>query len=166
MVKGKQRVDHQGIRVELIGTIENMFDKNQTTNFIQLGQELEPPGALTDSAEYNFSFNRVEKQFETYNGIIVRLRYFIHVTINRSYNKITKEEEFIVFNPINEPTHVDKPIKMEVGIEDCLHIEFEFSRSVFTLKDCILGKVYFNLVRIKIKHMELNIIRKETVGSG
>lgn len=34
MVKGKSRVDHQGIRVELIGTIENLFDKNQTTNFI------------------------------------------------------------------------------------------------------------------------------------
>lgn len=108
----------------------------------------------------------MEKQFETYNGIIVRLRYYIMVTINRSYNRITKEEEFIVFNPIAEATHVDKPIKMEVGIEDCLHIEFEFSRSVFTLKDCILGKVFFNLVRIKIKHMELNIIRKETVGSG
>ena len=88
------------------------------------------------------------------------------VTINRSYNRITKEEEFIVFNPISEATHVDKPIKMEVGIEDCLHIEFEFSRSVFTLKDCVMGKVFFNLVRIKIKHMELNIIRKETVGSG
>jgi vacuolar protein sorting-associated protein 26 len=55
---------------------------------------------------------------------------------------------------------------MEVGIEDCLHIEFEFSRSVFNLRDCILGKVYFNLVRIKIKHMELNIVKKETVGSG
>lgn len=86
--------------------------------------------------------------------------------INRSYNKITKEEEFIVFNPVSEPPTADKPIKMEVGIEDCLHIEFEFSRSVFTMKDCVLGKVYFNLVRIKIKHMELNIIRKETVGSG
>lgn len=34
------------------------------------------------------------------------------------------------------------------------------------MKDCILGKVYFNLVRIKIKHMELSIIRKEIVGSG
>lgn len=55
---------------------------------------------------------------------------------------------------------------MEVGIEDCLHIEFEFSRSVFTMRDCVLGKVYFNLVRIKIKHMELNIIKKETVGSN
>ena len=88
------------------------------------------------------------------------------MVINRSYNRITKEEEFIVFNPIQEPSWADKPIKMEVGIEDCLHIEFEFSRSVFTMRDCILGKVYFNLVRIKIKHMELNIIRKETVGSN
>jgi len=39
---------------------------------------------------------------------------------------------------------------MEVGIEDCLHIEFEFAKSVYTLKDCVLGKVFFNLVRIKI----------------
>ena len=30
----------------------------------------------------------------------------------------------------------------------------------------MLGKVFFNLVRIKIKHMELNIIRKETIGAG
>ena len=43
---------------------------------------------------------------------------------------------------------------MEVGIEECLHIEFEFNQSKFHLKDCILGKVFFNLVRIKIKHME------------
>jgi vacuolar protein sorting-associated protein 26 len=55
---------------------------------------------------------------------------------------------------------------MEVGIEECLHIEFEFANSVFHLKDCILGKVHFNLVRIKIKLMELSIIRKETIGSG
>lgn len=108
----------------------------------------------------------MEKKFESYNGIVVRLRYFINVTIIRNYNKITKEEEFIVYNPIEEVPFVDKPIKMEVGIEDCLHIEFEFSRSVFNLKDCILGKVFFNLVRIKIKHMELNVIRKETFGTG
>ena len=60
----------------------------------------------------------------------------------------------------------NEPIKMEVGIEECLHIEFEFLRSAFHLKDCILGKVSFNLVRIKIKMMELSIIRKETVGAN
>ena len=55
---------------------------------------------------------------------------------------------------------------MEVGIEDCLHIEFEFTNSKFHLKDCILGKVNFKLVRIKLKLMELSLIKRETVGSG
>ena len=114
---------------------------------------------------YDFAFNRVEKQFESYNGIVVRLRYFINVVINRNYNRITKEEEFMVQNVGEEPTE-NEPIKMEVGIEECLHIEFEFIHSVFHLKDCILGKVSFNLVRIKIKMMELSIIRKETVGAN
>lgn len=166
MLKGKSKVDHLGIKVELIGIIENLFDKNQSTTFINMAQELEAPGVLNDSVEYTFQFNGVQKKFESYNGIIVRLRYYINVIINRNYNRITKEEEFIVYNPREICEAQDKPIKMEVGIEDCLHIEFEFSRSVYNLKDCILGKVFFNLVRIKIKHMELNIIRKETFGTG
>ena len=76
-----------------------------------------------------------------------------------------KEEELCVQNLGREP-ELNPPIKMEVGIEECLHIEFEFTHSKFHLKDCIIGKVSFNLVRIKIKLMELSIIRKETVGSG
>jgi len=55
---------------------------------------------------------------------------------------------------------------MEVGIEDCLHIEFEYNKSKYHLKDVIVGKIYFLLVRIKIKHMEIAIIKKETTGSG
>ncbi|CAH0718507.1 unnamed protein product, partial [Brenthis ino] len=55
---------------------------------------------------------------------------------------------------------------MEVGIEDCLHIEFEYNKSKYHLKDVIVGKIYFLLVRIKIKHMEISIIKRETTGSG
>lgn len=55
---------------------------------------------------------------------------------------------------------------MEVGIEDCLHIEFEYDRQKYHLQDVVLGKIYFLLVRIKIKHMELAVIRRETAGSG
>lgn len=72
-------------------------------------------------------------------------------------------------------------IKMEVGIEDCLHIEFEYDKQKYHLKvgfefpdafysfflqDVILGKIYFLLVRIKIKHMELAVIRREAAGVG
>jgi Vacuolar protein sorting-associated protein 26 len=34
------------------------------------------------------------------------------------------------------------------------------------LKDVIIGKIYFLLVRIKIKNMELEIRRRESTGSG
>ena len=36
----------------------------------------------------------------------------------------------------------------------------------YHLKDVIVGKIYFLLVRIKIKYMELAIVRKEVTGSG
>jgi len=58
--KGK-RLDHLGIRVELVGIIENLYDKTQSSTFLQLVRDLEPPGALTDNMTYDFSFNRVEK---------------------------------------------------------------------------------------------------------
>lgn len=35
---------------------------------------------------------------------------------------------------------------MEVGIEDCLHIEFEYDKSKYHLKDTVVGKIYFLLV--------------------
>jgi vacuolar protein sorting-associated protein 26 len=55
---------------------------------------------------------------------------------------------------------------MEVGIEDSLHIEFEYKKSKLHLSDVVLGKVYFLQVRIKIKRMELEIKRRESVGTG
>jgi vacuolar protein sorting-associated protein 26 len=96
---------------------------------------------------------------------MVRVRYYINVVINRPYARVTKEEDIVVFNIGEEPL-LNPPIKMEVGIEDCLHIEFEFVSSKFHLKDCILGKINFNLVRIKLKLMELTLIKRETVGAG
>jgi vacuolar protein sorting-associated protein 26 len=76
---------------------------------------------------------------------------------------------------------------MEVGIEDCLHIEFEYNKSKcvlssslscssfadpslrssrYHLKDVVIGKIYFLLVRIKVKYMEVGLIRRESTGSG
>jgi vacuolar protein sorting-associated protein 26 len=34
---------------------------------------------------------------------------------------------------------------MEVGIEDCLHIEFEYDKARYHLKDVVVGRIYFLL---------------------
>lgn len=109
--------------------------------------------------------------------------YFIRVSVARRIADVTKEKDIWVHS-YRMPPDSNNSIKMEVGIEDCLHIEFEYNKSKcaifcctschsadqpcfrYHLKDVIVGKIYFLLVRIKIKHMELSIIRRETTGSA
>lgn len=165
-VKPKGKLTHMGIKVELVGQIEMMYDRSNPYEFASLVRELESAGDLTEAKTYPFEFANVEKQYETYTGTNVRLRYFLRVRITRQYvTNITKTLDFAVQNVQVDP-EVNTPIKMEVGIEDCLHIEFEYSKSKYHLQDVVIGKIYFLLVRIKIKHMEVVIIKRESTGSG
>lgn len=95
----------------------------------------------------------------------INFRYFLRVTIVRRISDIVREVDIAVHTLSSYP-EMNSPIKMEVGIEDCLHIEFEYNKSKYHLKDVIVGKIYFLLVRIKIKHMEIAIIKRETTGAG
>lgn len=161
-----KKVEHMGVKVELLGQIELYFDRGNFYDFTSLVRELDVPGEISERKIYPFEFSTVEMQYESYNGANVRLRYILKVTVTRGYvSNIVKEKDFWVRN-VSPPPEINNSIKMEVGIEDCLHIEFEYSKSKYHLKDVIVGKIYFLLVRIKIKHMELEVRRRESTGSG
>ncbi|KFV73270.1 Vacuolar protein sorting-associated protein 26A, partial [Struthio camelus australis] len=173
-----KRLEHQGIRIEFVGQIELFNDKSNTHEFVNLVKELALPGELTQSRSYDFEFMQVEKPYELpppppprKGGPIsllilrVKLLYFLKVTIVRRLSDLVKEYDLIVHQLATYPD-VNNSIKMEVGIEDCLHIEFEYNKSKYHLKDVIVGKIYFLLVRIKIQHMELQLIKKEITGIG
>ncbi|KAI9283231.1 putative PEP8-vacuolar protein sorting/targeting protein [Sporodiniella umbellata] len=161
---GKKQ-EHNGIKVEFVGSIELFYDKGKSHEFLTLSQELAAPGELRQNSTFEFEFKNVEKQYECYIGINVKLRYFIRVTVGRRMADAIRERDIWV-NSYRMPIEVNNSIKMEVGIEDCLHIEFEYNKSKYHLKDVIVGKIYFLLVRIKIKTMELSIIRRETTGAS
>jgi len=127
---------------------------------------LEPLGEIKEDKSWPFEFANVESQFESYSGNNVRLRYFLRVKISRQYSSdIVRTLDFAIQNIGQEP-EVNTSIKMEVGIEDCLHIEFEYNKTKYHLTDVVIGKIYFLLVRIKIKHMEIVIIKRESTGNG
>lgn len=180
--KDGKRLEHTGIKVQFIGTIgtpstcqprakskltdwiiEMFFDRGNHYEFLSLGQELAAPGDLQHPQTFDFNFKNVEKQYESYNGINVKLRYFVRVTVSRRMADVIREKDIWVYS-YRIPPETNSSIKMDVGIEDCLHIEFEYSKSKYHLKDVIVGRIYFLLVRLKIKHMELSIIRRETTG--
>lgn len=163
-IPGK-KLEHHGIKIEFVGQIELFYDRGNHHEFTSLVRDLARPGEMTQSATFDFEFVNVEKPYETYTGANVRLRYFLRVSIVRRISDISKELDLAVHTLASFP-EMNNSIKMEVGIEDCLHIEFEYNKSKYHLKDVIVGKIYFLLVRIKIKHMELAIIKRETTGTG
>jgi len=114
-----------------------------------------------------FEFRKVEMQYDSYRGLQVRCRYLLRVTVSgKGMFPDTKRDVSFWVRNFESPPDEAPPIKMEVGIEDCLHIEFEYDKAKYHLKDVVVGKIYFLLVRIKLKHMEVEIRRRETTGIG
>jgi len=136
-------------------------------DFVSLSKELAPPGILYQAqTEIPFLFRNMDKEHESYHGRNVSVRYFVKVIMERKFLPPLQKEHDVWVQLLGSPPAQNEAIKMEVGIEDCLHIEFEYERRVYHLQDTILGKIHFLLVRIKIKHMELAVIRRETSGDG
>mmetsp|Transcript_8999 Transcript_8999/g.22608 ORF Transcript_8999/g.22608 Transcript_8999/m.22608 type:complete len:311 (+) Transcript_8999:350-1282(+) len=163
-----KKVEHAGMKVQLLGQIELASDRHRPQDFVALVRELSAPGELYQTETMNFEFSNVEMQYDAYYGSQVKLRYLLRVTVARNAGGyVVKDFPFWVRNS-SLPEDADKtdPIKMEVGIEDCLHIEFEYGKGVYSLLDTVVGKIYFLLVRIKLKHMEIEIRRRETTGTG
>ncbi|CAO3650031.1 unnamed protein product [Mucor fragilis] len=161
-----KRIDHQGIRVKFIGSIDLFHERTKSYPFLSLSQDLASSGELNQQkTEFDFEFNNVEKQFECFYGVNVRLRYYISLEIARKFSNIVRERDIWVYAHPTLPLEIATNKKMEVGIEDCLHIEFEYNKDKYHLRDVIVGRILFYLIRIKIKTMELSIIKRETTGS-
>jgi len=164
-----KKLEHLGIRVQLVSEIVLNSDKAHPHEIISLVRDLAPPGDMMEQKTFPFEFKSVEMEYESYRGKQVTLRYSVRVIVARSMGQSLIQDHFFeVRNPISAipAQEVEVPIKMEVGIEDCLHIEFEYGRSAYHLSDTVIGKINFLLVRIKLKHMELEIKRRETIGGG
>ncbi len=78
---------------------------------------------------------------------------------------LSSRQDFIV-QRVEALPEQNPPIKMEVGIEDCLHICFNYDKSRLFLHEAVTGTIEFKLVRLKVHTMELSIIRKEMTGVG
>lgn len=164
-LKDGRKLDHDGVKIEFIGQIENTYDKGNIHEFTRSVQELASPGEMRHAQMFEFEFKHVDKPYESYIGKNVKLRYICRVTVSRKMKDVIREKDLWVYRFENEP-ETNSLIRMDVGIDECLHIEFEYSKNKYHLKDVIIGKIYFILVRIKVQRMEVSIIRRETIGTS
>jgi vacuolar protein sorting-associated protein 26 len=114
---------------------------------------------------YNFSFKKVNLPYESYEGNIVSVKYFIKVTITKKIfsTKLTVEKNFKVQN-VKPAPELNPNIRMEVGISNLIHFEYELYQSKFSLEECIIGKIFFIQVAMKVRALEIHLIKRETIG--
>ncbi|CAN8302033.1 unnamed protein product [Cochlearia groenlandica] len=123
------------------------FDRGNFYDFTSLVRELDVPGEIYERKTYPFEFSTVEMPYETYNGVNVRLRYVLKVTVTHAATVVA------LWN-----------IKTLWSVT-ILHNHQSITASRYHMKDVILGKIYFLLVRIKIKNMDLEIRLRESTGA-
>ena len=175
------RLNHSGIKIELIGEIDihaneneeenNNINNNQFNRFLSLTNNLSSQGVLNrDNNIYDFEFKSIEKQYDSYRGKKFSIKYLLLVTIETGLSSIKKEKEICIFNcdknlkRINELFINDKnKIKVEIGVESLLHVCFELDRKNYHLKDTITGKVSFKKINLELENMSLRIIKIESL---
>ncbi|KAH9259186.1 hypothetical protein BASA81_002806 [Batrachochytrium salamandrivorans] len=173
--KSGRAVDHSGVKVELIGEIDMLFGQASQYEFLSLVKPLDNPGTLDRVRTYQFDFpaKQIDTQYESYDGINVRVRYFVRVTLTpkAALTNVVKEQPvwFLTKAPPapaagTELAHA--PSKTEVGVTGFLHIEVTFAKERFHLKEVIVGKIFFAKVKLKIRSLEILLLKKERLGSG
>jgi len=89
-------------------------EKVVSSNFMSLGNDIEPSGSLMEDKTYPFSFDHFQKPYESHYGQNAKLRYLVRVTIMRSfYSDIVKELDVGVYS-YTKPDVVDSQINMDV----------------------------------------------------
>eukprot|EP00834_Sanchytrium_tribonematis_P002285 NODE_67_length_25542_cov_1.476831.p6 type:complete len:404 gc:universal NODE_67_length_25542_cov_1.476831:21081-22292(+) len=171
-VKHGKQLQHNGIDIQFVNAIENDFDKSCNLILNSVGMQLEPTNPLDNNHKPIVGGSVIPFEFilpityDSYVGGRVKILYYIECTIKKTLNN-TIAKEFVNIQPdfFLKPIPPTRPIHLEVGIEDVLHLELSCRNSTFNLNGSIVGILSFILVRIKIKTIELQILRKEAVGS-
>ena len=159
---------------------------------------------MRQAQTFDFNFKNVEKQFESYHGINVKLRFVPSITYPgtiqlRSLDAFTFSDTLCGYSYLGECRTLSRRkisgcIPSVCLLTATIRLRWKLASKIvyisnlsitspsafihpqhaqallillqrYHLKDVIVGKIYFLLVRIKIKHMELSIIRRETTGS-
>ena len=164
--KSAGSIGHYGIKIEFIGILAFPGNLRPAIPFCHLSNNLAAEGTLDGGlvSPFPFEFRHVEMAHESYNGRQVQIKYFIKVLIKRGFGDVTSQRGIWVQDYTPIPQINDSGWQLEVGLEDQLHINFTSPLSRFDLDGSVEGELHFSLVNLKIKSVDLSLVRRELLG--
>eukprot|EP01083_Nonionella_stella_P225491 801627_1 len=125
------------------------------------------PGILSQNTEFDWKFAHPNMKLDSYYGSLFKCRYFIRAIINRPkvfQSNIKIDHDFMVMN--TQKLKAPRAVKMQVGVDDCLHIKFEYDNINLATHGCLKGHVTILSNSLKITTMQIQVIRRETIKTA
>lgn len=156
------------MKIEFIGEIELPLEEGGRNEFRSLSTTLSAPSNFASgTTTFQFCFKHIDAPYESYDGQQIKLRYYLKLTIHKRFLSDSMEKTlWFHATSIQGCLPPSQQIKMEVCLEDSLQLTFEYSKSVYTMNDVVTGWVHFQLVRIKVRSLELCVIKREFIGES
>jgi len=134
----QRKFQSSSISIEFMGTIDMPFENGgQTYPFVTLKQTLVPTSSVLLNHDYYtfpFTFGTVKMPYESYEGKLVEVRYYLRVVAGKSrfVTDLIKEQTIWVADKrtVNPLVQV-KPAMLEVGLEEYLQIKIEFDNTEY-----------------------------------
>ena len=103
--------------------------------------------------------------YESYKGLYAQVKYYIKIIINANLINYTYEQEFAAVNPQDDGVLMenDDSIKMSVGIQNLLSLDFELEHINYNCRGTIKGLVSFNYIHLPIKYMKVQLLKNEVI---
>jgi len=148
------------VRVCLIGRVEFYSIKKKGFNFLEMVQDL---GKATKSDDQlAFKFSNFPKNYETYNGHMCAIKYYILAIVTESNGEQNRHEQEIA---LHIPTPSPNPVNMftlQIGVMEVVEVDLAFKKTDFHIQECITGRVLIHLAKVDIKKIELYLIKVES----
>lgn len=156
--------EHLGIIIYLKGDFENLQNNRNIITFLNNKKILLNAGYLTNSISLTSNFTNNNFLIESYNGNNFNINYYIEIKIIRKFLGTEKKYKKIFFiKNLNKAPIINGNIRLEIGVSNKLHMEYELFESKFHLNDVITGKIFIVDINTLVNYIELNLIKKETV---
>lgn len=171
--------------INLIGIIENMNYPNLSNIFFKEKFLIKKPEIIKNEiSQYDFLFPSKTKPYESYKGKFFNIKYFLKATLlikdNKSNNEnnsksncIENSVEICCIKPIAKEVlsdylnkEINKPLEVNIGVENIIHIKINLMKTKFFLDDIIIGKILIVKSKIQITNCFMTIKKEEKINIG
>ena len=135
--------DYEEISVYLVGHVL-CAELDQDTVFLSHRISLSKGvDKLTKNESFDFKFSPPSLKMDSFYGSSVKCRYFVRAMIKRKGFKanIKIDQDFMVQNI--QKLRGPKRVQMQVGVDDCLHIKFEYDNVNICTQGCLEGIAFY-----------------------